>query len=230
MPLQEIASLYRVFNGPMSELDCGQKCAPYNERGVPFCCDIRHAVPAAYRAEWDYLKANSDLWHIWHADDPQEQAQLKEETPPGMVLLACLGHAHCQRDYRTMTCRSFPFFPYIDSEMRFIGLSYYWEYQDRCWVISHLDEVDPAYRQQFIEAYDRLFAVEPDELAAFAHHSQRMRTVFGGRRRTLPLLHRNGSAYKISPGSERLRRVSPQTFPKYGPYAIAALMPFPDEY
>jgi hypothetical protein len=52
---------------------------------------------------------------------------------------------------------------------------------------------------------------------------------FKKKRRAIPLLHRNGLAYKITPHNERLRRVDIATFPKFGPYAIADLLPFPDE-
>jgi hypothetical protein len=56
-----------------------------------------------------------------------------------------------------------------------------------------------------------------------------MRDEFSKKRRAIPLLHRNGGTYKISPGSERLRKVAVDQLPKHGPYKLAASMPFPDE-
>lgn len=58
-----IRSLYDGFNSAVAAFDCGRKCAPPNPRGKPFCCDICHAVPAAYKSEWNYLEQNTDLWH-----------------------------------------------------------------------------------------------------------------------------------------------------------------------
>jgi hypothetical protein len=56
-----------------------------------------------------------------------------------------------------------------------------------------------------------------------------MRLEFGKSNRAIPLLHRNGYSYKITPHNERMRRVDVRSFSKHGPYKIAAVMPFPDE-
>ncbi|MGE5223550.1 MAG: hypothetical protein ACM3PY_14025 [Omnitrophica WOR_2 bacterium] len=223
------SELYSRFQSPISKLDCGKKCAPYNENGVPFCCDTRHAVPTAYQAEWEYLQASTDLWRPWQSSDPEETRRLRQQTPAGQTLIACQGHLLCQRGFRSLTCRAFPFFPYINPQSMFIGLSYYWEYEDRCWVISNLEAVTPAYRAEFFDAYDQLFIEMPDEKENFRHHSAVMRRIFSRRHRTIPLLHRNGKAYKISPGSGRMRCVSTAQLPKFGPYQIASMLPFPDE-
>jgi hypothetical protein len=145
------------------------------------------------------------------------------------VLIECQGHTRCQRDYRAITCRAFPFFPYLTREGQFIGLSYYWEYEDRCWVISHLQAVTALYVAQFIAAFDELFAIFPEEVESFRQQGIRMRRVFGRRGRALPLLHRNGYAYKITPRNGRLRRVDPSIFPLHGPYLVASRLPFPGE-
>ncbi len=225
----EFEQLYAHFQAPITQLNCGDKCSPYNENGVPFCCDTRHAVPTAYQAEWEYLQENTDLWRPWQADDPAETARLQAQTPSGQVLIACLGHTLCQRGFRSLTCRAFPFFPYINKAGDFIGLSYYWDYEDRCWVISNLHVVTPVYRAEFIRAYDLLFERMPKEQETFAHHSGMMRRIFGRKHRAIPLLHRNGSAYKITPRNERLRKIDLESLPKFGPYKIASQLPFPGE-
>lgn len=224
-----IADLYTGFDDPIHALDCGKKCSPYNENGVPFCCDTRHAIPTAYQEEWDYLESHTDLWHLWSSEGPGEDSRLQKQLARGQVLIACQGHTHCQRGFRSLTCRSFPFFPYLDRAGSFIGLSYYWLYEDRCWVISNLGVVSGEYRSQFIQAYEFLFKRYPDERENFAHQSAVMRRFFATHKRTIPLLHRNGAFYKISPGSGRMRCVPAESLPKYGPYKIAAQLPFPDE-
>lgn len=227
--LEEVGKLYSSFEAPITTFDCGTKCSPYNELGVPFCCDTRHAVPTAYQVEWQYLQENTDLWHLWQDEDQGETARLRAETPEGMVLIECLGHHHCQREYRSLTCRAFPFFPYIDSTHEFLGLSYYWEYEERCWVINHLDVVTAEYRHQFVQAYNNLFEVEPGELKNFGYHSQVMRQEFAEGNRLVPLLHRDGNTYEINPRDEQLHLANPEELPKFGPYEIAAMMPFPEE-
>jgi hypothetical protein len=222
-------TLYPQFDSPLSHDDCGEKCAPYNEYGIPFCCDIRQAVPTVYKSEWKYLKENTDLWHIWDDGDPDDTNRLLAETPEEQVLVECKGHARCQRSFRSITCRAFPFYPYITCDGEFLGLSYYWQYEDRCWIISNLEVVTLNYRSQFMDTYNQLFKFYPQEMENFKHHSGVMRMVFSRRKRSIPLLHWNGKTYKITPANERLRIIDPESLPKHGSYYFAALMPFPDE-
>ncbi len=62
-------SIYQKFNAPATMLDCGAKCAPHNPAGKPFCCDICHAVPAAFWDEWRFLDKSTNLWHPWRGDE-----------------------------------------------------------------------------------------------------------------------------------------------------------------
>jgi hypothetical protein len=210
-PLANIRALYDGFDAPVTFLDCGQKCAPHNPNGKPFCCDIAHAAPAVYKQEWAYLQPNTDLWREYHDETG-------EEIPENMLLLACLGPQSCLRPFRSLSCRQFPFFPYVTADYRFVGLSYYWEFESRCWVISNLGEVTETYRREFIATYDRLFALEQNIFDDYAYHSERMRTHFADQRRRIPLLHRNGGYFLISPGSERISRVDVAKMPKFGVY------------
>jgi hypothetical protein len=222
-------SIYDLFNSPITSQDCGKKCAPYNEYGVPFCCDLQHLVPTAFVNEWEYLRHSSNLWYLWRSEEPGLTQLLRNEIPEGHLLIQCLGHKHCQRSYRSISCRAFPFAPYITDSGEFIGFSYYWEYENRCWLISNLDQVSRGYIVKFIGAYDQIFHEFPEEFIEFKVHSALMREVFSSSRRAIPLFHRNGNVYKISPHNERLRRVEVQEFPKHGVYKIAAALPFPDE-
>jgi hypothetical protein len=222
----DFAALYARFQAPIAALDCGSKCAPYNERGVPFCCDVRHALPTAYQEEWDYLQPSTELWHAWEAGPTRAEQDLAKSVPGNQVAIICQGHTRCQRDFRAITCRSFPFFPYLTLTGEFLGLSYYWEYEDRCWVISNLQVVTAEYLEQFVSAYEMIFTWYPEERETFRQHSIHMRRVFGQRRRAIPLLHRNGGVYRITPGNGRLRRADAGKLPSFGPYRIAARLPF----
>ena len=221
---EAIRAIYDGFDSPIAAFDCGSKCAPHNPSGKPFCCDICHAVPAAYESEWKYLKANTDLWHRWRGDEcdrtaATEAAELKAATPKDMILLACLGPSRCEREFRALSCRQFPFFPYVTSDYRFLGLAYEWQFESKCWVISNLSEVTQKYRDEFIWTYDRLFALFQNEFENYAYHSEKLRAEFTGRKRRFPLLHRNGRTYLVSPANERLNRVDADELPKFGPYA-----------
>ena len=218
----DFSRLYESFDAPVVPLDCGKKCAPYNPSEKPFCCDICHAVPSAYHQEWQYLQSRTDLWHPWRGDEceshPEDPASLEAETPESMILLACLGPAHCQREYRALSCRQFPFFPYITDDFAFIGLTYNWELEDTCWVISNLSQVTDEYRQAFVQLYDDLFSAWMQEMESYAIRSEQMRAHFIHQKRSIPILHRDGSYYLLRPINERLRSVAPDRLPKYGFY------------
>lgn len=219
----DLRVLHTEFNSPIAELDCGRKCASHNPSGKPFCCDICQAVPAAYKSEWNYFEHSTDLWHKWRGEEcadttSQDVARLEADTPTSMVLLACLGPARCQRDFRALSCRQFPFFPYVTSEYRFIGLVYEWQFESTCWVISNLSQVTQKYRQEFIRTYDRLFALFQDEFDHYAYHSELMRSEVIRRKKRFPLLHRNGRDYLVSAASERLRRMDLASLPCFGYY------------
>ena len=222
LPPIDVRRLYDRFNASVTALDCGTKCAPHNPSGKPFCCDICHAVPVAYRQEWAYLQPNTDLWHEWRGDEcesePDNPARLQAETPQHLLLMACKGPAFCQRDFRAISCRQFPFFPYITADDRFIGLAYEWEFETTCWVISNLKQVTDRYRREFCAFYDGMFALWEEEFDSYAGLSEMMREHFAARKRRIPILHRNGGAYLLSPGSGRLRRVDPDRLPRFGPY------------
>ncbi len=222
-------SLYEAFKDPVGNFDCGDKCAPYNEGLVPFCCDTCHIVPAAYLSEWQYLKVHTDLWHLWQPDAADKAEVLKEQVPNGQVLIECLGHKSCQRAFRTIACRAFPFFPYIDQFDKFSGISYYVEYRELCWVISNLDYVSPAYCQAFYAAFAQIFKYYPDEKDIFSYYSSQLRTNSQRQGSSITILDDQGEIYKISPTSGRKQQTTSKGLPKFGPYLIADMLPFPDE-
>ncbi len=221
-PQINIRQLYDRFDVPVVPGDCGEKCAPHNPNGKPFCCDICHAVPSAYHQEWAYLKPKTELWHPWRGDEcaenPEDPAGLEADLSAAMIFLACLGPTHCEREYRALSCRQFPFFPYVTADFGFIGLTYNWEFEETCWVISHLDQVTIEYRQAFVQLYDDLFSLWPDEMDSYALRSEQMRAEFITQKRSIPILHRDGGYFLLRPLNDRLRAVEPDRLPKFGVY------------
>ena len=135
-----------------------------------------------------------------------------------MISLACLGADKCQRPNRILSCRAFPFFPYITSDHRFLGLACEWEFESVCWVISNLDQVTDKYRAEFIRTFDYLLATFDEVFENYEVHSQRLRAHYGSRKKRIPVLHRNGGDYLVSPVSERMQKVESGKFPKFGFY------------
>ncbi len=175
-----------------------------------------------YQREWEYLQSKTDLWQPWQGsecqDDPTDPADLRNQVPEHMLLAACRGVADCERQYRSISCRQFPFFPYISADDRILGLAYHWDFEDTCWVISNLERVSKAFRMQFMDVYDDLLAAWDEDFESYAALSQDMREEYSRRGQRIPLLHRNGGNYLISPHCGRMRRVDSSHLPKFGPY------------
>lgn len=203
----DFSQLYQGFHLPISHTDCGSKCAPFNPLGRPFCCDPDYAVPVLYDQEWEYLQTASSQWQLYQAKSEAEKLKLTNEAPYYMVFASCRGHQACHRPTRAISCRQFPFFPYITEDGRFIGLSVEWEFEKICWLLNHLEEVNLAYREAFIQTYDLIFDAWMDDFESYATHSEQIREVFRHQRRRIPILHRNGKNYLLSPVSEKMTRV-----------------------
>ncbi len=220
--------LYRNFSQPLSQIDCGEKCGPFNEYGVPVCCDINLIIPSAYEAEWDYLQENTDLWSPWSSSGPID-SDLEDEKQDGQVLLKCLGYQYCQRNYRSLTCRAFPFFPYLDSRGNFIGLVYFHEYREMCWIISNLSVVSSEYKAEFQKAFVALFQEYPESKVSYIQYSTYLRNEMAVSGDKIILLDFVENIYIVDPESEISRQVDFDDLESYGPFSITKDLIFPDE-
>lgn len=220
--------LYSDFAMPLAEIDCGKKCGPHNEYGVPFCCDIQQVVPSAFELEWAYLRENTDLWQPWSSSGDLAQ-ELDEELQDGQVLLMCLGHRECQREYRTLTCRAFPFYPYLDRNGEFRGMSYYPDFRQVCWIISNLNLVSQDFKEGFQRAFERIFDLYPDYHQNFLGYCDYVRLKASAKEEEVILLDFSGKVFAIDPQTERINQVEYKDLPAFGPYEITREMQFPDE-
>lgn len=214
----EIRELYASFALPITKVDCGQKCTPHNPSGKPFCCDICEAVPAAYESEWATVQVDSQLWHPYRGDECEASQLDDDEMPAGMIPLACLGHEHCERDNRLIACRQFPFFPYVSDDYEFLGLAYDVAFEEKCWVLSHLDQVTDAYRAEFVATFDKIFALFQDEFDGYALRSEILREHFAGKKREFAILLRDGGFGMVNPLSGGVRLVEAEQLQPFGVY------------
>lgn len=221
--------LYQEFSRPLSEIDCGEKCGPYNDYGVPVCCDIELVVPSAYDLEWEYLQSETELWRLWQGSGSVEQEELTQKVQPGQQLLQCLGHQYCQRPYRSVTCRAFPFYPYLNRAGNLLGLAYYREYRDQCWIISNLSVVKAEYKEQFQQSFEKIFQFYPDTKENFLNFSGYMRGQVAEAGESLPFLDFTGRVFVVNPITEQVREISYCDLESYGPFGIMKDLVFPDE-
>jgi hypothetical protein len=203
--------IYDSFTAPISRFDCGRKCAPLND-GQPVCCTTGHAVPVVDRAEWKLLRQRTDIWHVYKPTDASGRAVVSD-LHAHCLAIECKGAAHCERENRSMSCRTFPFFPYITLEGEFFGLAYFWTFEDRCWVMSNLGVVDKQFVAEFIAAYELLFGHDVEEYTANRDQSAAMRRTFSRWNRIIPLLGRDGGYYAVEPRTHVIRPARLAEFP-----------------
>lgn len=220
--------IYRIFPHSFSNIDCGDKCGPFNEYGVPVCCDINLIVPSAYQAEWDYLNDKTNLWQPWSSSNPIDE-DLEDDVQDGQVLLKCLGYRQCQRQYRTMTCRAFPFSPYLDSKGNFLGLVYFQEYRELCWIISNLSIVTSNYKVVFQQAFELLFEQYPESKEIYSQYSSYLRKENAISDDKIILLDFEDNVFLLDPDSEILYQVSYEDLESFGPFSITKDLIFPNE-
>jgi len=216
----DFARLYQGFNAPVSRFDCGRKCAPLNG-GEPVCCSTQNAVPIAEKAEWDLLKSRTDLWHIFKPYDAPTR-KIKEELPSSCRAIECKGARFCERDNRTIACRSFPFFPYVNRQRQVVGMSVYWDFEDRCWMMSNMQIVDKKFIDEFFATFEAVFAKDKEEFDTFVDFSATMRRVFSRWKRKIPLIGRDGSFNVVIPSTGEIKPVAAEAMPKMGPFKSEA--------
>ncbi len=221
--------LYQEFSLPLSGIDCGERCGPFNDYGVPVCCDIKLVVPSAFDLEWEYLQTETELWRLWQGSASIEQEELIRDVQPGQQLLQCLGYQSCQRSYRSITCRAFPFYPYLDKVGNLLGLAYYREFRDQCWIISNLSAVTAEYKGQFQRAFEKIFQRYPDTKGNFLRFSSYMREQVADAGESLILMDFAGRVFVVNPISEQVREISYHDLENYGPFGIIKDLVFPDE-
>ncbi len=192
------AKMHSMFEASIStRVDCGKMCAPLNG-GMPVCCTADHAVPVVTKGEWRQLKKTTEAWKKFKPRDKAGR-EIVDELHDDCLAIECKIAPMCDRVSRTIACRSFPFFPYFTKDEELVGLSYYWIFEDRCWVISNLQVAEPAFVDQMITTYEYLFKKDEEEYEAFLDQSKSMRRVFSKKNKVIPIVARDGKYFKILP-------------------------------
>jgi hypothetical protein len=209
---------YNGFNASISEkVDCGRFCAPLNGN-VPVCCTSDNAIPIISKAEWKHLKKQTDIWKKFKPFDKTSRKIVKElhET---CKAVDCSIAPICQREHRTLACRSFPFYPYFNKQEEIIGISYYWIFEDRCWILSNLKVVEVPFINEMLDTYEDLFTRDEEERQAFVDQSKDARKYFSKKNRPMPIITREGGLLKVVPKSKgQIEPATLEDFITLGPY------------
>ncbi len=197
---RDFKAIYNMFSAAIAtKLDCGRICSPLND-GVPVCCSTENAIPIVENEEWKLLQSRTDLWKPFKPFDKVSKKIVKE-LPDTACAVECKGAAFCERDNRSLACRSFPFFPYFTKDGELIGLAYYWSFEDRCWVISNVQVADKKFVTEMVAAYEYLFEKDEEQYEAYYEESAKMRRVFSKRNQPIQIVGRNMEYFLVLPKS-----------------------------
>lgn len=202
---KDFEALYAGFASPPARFDCGKKCAPFNE-GVPFCCDSGWVVPVACREEWKFLESRTRLWHEFRPRTSPELAMVEEVDAEQSVFIECRGALHCERENRSVSCRTFPYEPYFDGDENLLGLVYNRVLEGKCYLVDRHRVATKKYVGEFLRFFDRLFELLPAERELYIAQSRRYRRTMSRRKRPLVVLTPDGPYEAACRGGKLLRR------------------------
>lgn len=198
---KDYAQIYDRLQAPISRVyDCGKKCSPFNG-GEPVCCTTTHAIPIVEHSEYRLLKSRTDMWTPFKAKTAGDRAEIADLKGSACRAVECKGAAHCERDNRSMACRSFPFFPYFNPAGEFVGLATYWAFEGQCWVISNLMIVERPFVEEMIIGHEMLFAKDDDWRQTYVEQSATMRRVYSRKGERFAVIGRTAGYFWVLPKS-----------------------------
>jgi hypothetical protein len=167
--------LYKEFSAPISSINCGVLCAPRNG-GVPHCCTFKNQEPVLFTSELAWLKTRTSLWRqmpVINKNDRRRAAEIEDY----IKYAHCKGAAHCERRFRSLTCRFFPLEPYFEPGKKFVGLTFMYRAEAECPLIDHPEiAINQGYVDQAITVWKELFIAYPREVECYCNVSRGLRT------------------------------------------------------
>jgi hypothetical protein len=117
----------------------------------------------------------------------------------------------------------------LSSEDEFVGMAYYQDFREQCWVISNLDIVSLAYKKQFQSAFQRLLNLYPRTRIDFFEFSSHNRRKAGLSGQKLVLLDFFDQVLLVDPENEEIIECQYNDLEAFGPFEIIRELPFPDD-
>jgi len=196
--------LYREFQSAPAAFDCGKKCAPFND-GEPFCCDSGWVVPIAFKDEWKYLEKKTNLWHEFRPRNSDEFVLIDEVDEDESVFIECKGVKYCERENRSISCRTFPYEPYLDTRGNLLGLVYNRVIEDKCYLVDRHQIVTSKFICQFMRFIENFFKMLPSEKLLYMEQSRIYRNLMSRRKKPLIVLTEDGPFEGAYRGGKLLR-------------------------
>jgi len=191
--------IYRHYDSTPVRFDCGTLCAPKND-GVPFCCDSGWLIPVMYEREFASLRERTDLWKRFRPKTNHEK-KIVEETDKSSIFGTCLGHERCDRRFRSVSCRVFPFEPYLDLEGNLLGLVYNYRLGNKCPLVDRPKLISRKFVSDQLKMWKYIFEREPSERDVYRDESIQVRRYLSRKKKPIYIFTPRGY-YK---GKHRLR-------------------------
>ena len=168
---EEVAYYYTLLEEELTDFDCGSLCKDDNG-GVPFCCVVDNAVPTLYKEEFKLLKSRSKLWKAWKPQTKEDKKMYEEHEGGDTVFCECKGVAFCERENRSISCRTFPLEPYLDTRGVLVGLVFMKEFMHGCPLTKRPKDI----RQEFVDNHfifwEKLLLRKEDEYELYMKSSK----------------------------------------------------------
>jgi hypothetical protein len=169
---KQLKRFYRLLSVRMTDFDCGRKCAPKND-GVPYCCDREQVTPVLFRDEYRWHREQGTFWKKMPIKTKRDK-KLVEETCTYNVFSVCPGVESCRRTLRSLSCRMFPFEPFLDKTGTVTGLVYQDGENERCPLVGkHRRHYNQAYIRNAIRVWQELVDTFPEEKEMYLRESRR---------------------------------------------------------
>lgn len=160
------------MSAPMISFDCGRFCVKAN-RGGPLCCDQKKFIPLLFKAEYRLLKERGQLWTRMPVITKAEK-KLVEDICDYNVFCLCQGVKSCRRSLRSLSCRAFPFEPFVNADGKVIGIVFQYEKKEKCPLIGMPESVfNPRYIRNSIIFWQEIIDIIPEEKDLFIDESRK---------------------------------------------------------
>lgn len=141
-----------------------------------------------YREEFKYLAKRTELWRRWRPQTDVDKKMKKDDETKHLVFCECKGIAHCERENRSICCRTFPLEPYIDSDGVFIALIFMKEFRGKCPLLTRLKDIKQDVVDKHFEFWNFMLSKKQDEYDLYKDTSKGWRISATKTGKPLPLL------------------------------------------
>ena len=178
-------TLYREFTAPATDGDCADLCRT-GSRARAACCGTERLSLIVFADELAWARARTRCWRGRRPRTPAEAREVATWAEYA-VLARCVRPRHCDRPYRSLTCRFFPLEPYFDPHEGFTALTYIYAAARICPLIRGQMDLRQDFVNQSFAVWTQILTASPEEQSTYRRASRQLRSRFARQGRTIRL-------------------------------------------